>query len=132
MCSKLQQSDITGREAADRTIARARHLAAMLSEDLGVRISPNCDDLLVIRLLHEYQSLPTAEKEIEAILIWDWCLETHEERQPKFTAAMKHMMRPYYYLIRSQGAQCTKLTSYNGFVAYWGRYPDLSYNVVYH
>ncbi|KAK4112886.1 hypothetical protein N656DRAFT_80356 [Canariomyces notabilis] len=88
---------------AMEAIARARLLAKSLPDDESSRINANCDDLLVIQLLHDgRRGVGNGCKEVEAIRICDRLIAQHQSRGPKFTEAMKHQMRANCQLQRAQ------------------------------
>ncbi|KAG7283968.1 hypothetical protein NEMBOFW57_010326 [Staphylotrichum longicolle] len=87
---------------AERSIARARLLADSLPEDDSLRINANCDDLLVIQLLHDGRKELDDSKEAEAIRVCDGLISRYDVRGPKFTKAIKYQMRANCNLQRFQ------------------------------
>lgn len=90
------------RTRAERSIARARLLADSLPEDDSLRINANCDDLLVIQLLHDGRNELDDTKEAEAIRVCDGLISRYDVRGPKFTKAIKYQMRANCNLQRFQ------------------------------
>lgn len=90
-------------EKAMESIARARLLAESLPDDESLRINANCNDLLVIQLLHDGRKGITDEsKELEAIRICDRLIAQYQSRGPKFAEAIKHQMKANCQLQRFQ------------------------------
>ncbi|KAI1378962.1 CHAT domain-containing protein [Hypoxylon crocopeplum] len=84
------------------TIARARLLAEKLPQDVMDRINSNCDDLLITQLLHAGKRQLTDEMELEAIQICGKLITLYGASGPKFSEAMKYMIRALCHQQRFQ------------------------------